>query len=171
MMQARRSARAWFSSVAAVALMLGCTVGTASAQTLDAKFSCSQVGDDGGERVTYADSGEIHLDGAQLKNFRWESSLFRATHGFDCSIDDGDGPQARLALAGEPPGWTVTLADARAARQQRGYDFNRGVDCQIVVQRDAEHVTLLPNCPALCGSRLNFSPIVIDLKTGQCSYR
>lgn len=154
--------------IAAALLPIGAT---AAAQTLDTRFACSEVGDDGGDKVTYADSGEIHLDGDTIKNFRWESALFRSTHGFDCDIGDEDGLLAHVAGDAKKPVWTLTLADGRGARAKRGYNFDRGVNCAIELVRVGDIVSVLPNCPAMCGSRLNFSTIAIDLKSGQCHYQ
>ena len=161
--QIQRSARS---------LMLGLALasGFASAQTLDTKFACSGIGDDGGEKVTYADSGEIHLTGDTVKSFRWESALFRSTHGFDCDIGDEDGLRVKAHGAGVKTAWKVSLIDGRGAREKRGYNFDRGVNCSIDIARAGEQLTLLPNCPAMCGSRLNFSTIAIDLKSGVCHY-
>ena len=153
---------------AAVLLSVGAT---AEAQTLDTRFACSAVGDDGGDKVTYADSGEIHLDGDKVNNFRWESALFRSTHGFDCDIGDEDGLLAHAAGDTKKSTWKITLADGRGARDKRGYNFDRGVNCAIELVRVGDTVSVLPNCPAMCGSRLNFSTIAIDLKTGQCHYQ
>ena len=154
-------------------LTLGLLVhaGFASAQTLDTKFACSTVGDDGGEKVTYADSGEIHLLANAVKSFRWESALFRATHGFDCDIGDEDGLRVEAHGNAAKADWRVALIDGRAAREKRGYNFDRGVHCTIEITRVGDRLSLLPNCPAMCGSRLNFSAIAIDLKTGICNYQ
>jgi hypothetical protein len=140
------------------------------AQTLQTKFSCSAVSDDGGEKITLADSGEIDLHGSQIKTFRWESDLYRRTHGFDCSIDDDDGLQAEVRNESAEPAWRIALKDGRAARLKRGYTFERGVNCTIRLERAGDSLKVRPTCPALCGSRTNFSEIVIDLKTGSCSY-
>lgn len=154
-------------------LMLALLVhtGYGSAQTLDTQFSCSTVGDDGGEKVTYADSGEIHLIANTVKSFRWESALFRSTHGFDCDIGDEDGLRVEARGSEAKAGWTVSLIDGRAAREKRGYNFDRGVNCTIDIARLGDQLSLQPNCPAMCGSRLNFSTIAIDLKTGACHYQ
>ena len=141
-----------------------------SAQTLDAKFACSGIGDDGGEKVTYADTGEIHLAGEAVKSFRWESALFRSTHGFDCDIGDEDGLRVQASGNRAKAAWKVSLVDGRGAREKRGYNFDRGVNCSIEIVRLGDQLALLPNCPAMCGSRLNFSTIAIDLKTGACHY-
>jgi hypothetical protein len=84
----------------------------ALAQQVEAHFSCSQAREEDGERVTYADSGKIRIQGNRIDVFRWESALFRSTHGFDCSIDESDGLQTEV---GDAPGtaiWRVALSDA-----------------------------------------------------------
>ena len=164
-----------------LATLLATLDGAAAAQTLlaprlDAKFSCSlskaQDARRDDQRSTYADSGEFHLRGDQVEGFRWESSLFRSTHGFDCSIDDGDGVQAELMATGhaDSQGWRVRLRDARAARTQRGYDSDHGLNCSIRIIHAGDMLEIIPSCPALCGSRENFSALTVNLKTGQCGY-
>ncbi|HEX2530573.1 MAG TPA: hypothetical protein VHK70_03795 [Burkholderiaceae bacterium] len=142
----------------------------ASAQQLDAHFSCSTTRDDG-ERVIYADSGEFRLDGNRIGAFRWESSLFRSTHGFDCSIDESDDVRAEVIGDEKKNTWRISLADAQAARERRGYDFfARRLDCSIWLERDGDLLHIAPNCPALCGSRSNFSALTVNLKNGTCRY-
>ncbi len=160
---------------AVLAACVGCIL-PAQAQQLDAKFSCSsdreQDHQQGGDRRLYADNAEMHLRGNAIESFRWESSLFRSTHGFDCSIDDGDGLQAELLpnQAAGAQGWRVSLQDGRLARTRRGYDADHGVNCSIRIVHDGDVLRITPSCPALCGSRENFSALTVDLKTGQCSY-
>jgi len=155
---------------ATLLLFLFAADGTAVAQQLDARFSCSVARDDNGETVTYADTGEIHLKGNQIKAFRWESSLFRSTHGFDCSIDESDGLLAEVRDGTPNVQWRVALADARAAREQRGFNFDRRLNCTIRLEREGDNLNVKPSCPALCGSRSNFSELSVNLKTGQCRY-
>lgn len=154
---------------------LGGTV-SVQAQQLDAKFSCSveRTADRqrDGDRRLLADTAEFHLQAGTARGFRWESSLFRSTHGFDCSIDDSDGVQAEV-LPAEGDGadrWRVTLIDARLARTRRGYDADHGINCSIRLVRRGQQLQILPSCPALCGSRENFSALTVNLKTGQCDY-
>ncbi|EGF31385.1 hypothetical protein IMCC9480_4007 [Oxalobacteraceae bacterium IMCC9480] len=154
----------------AIATVLLFCAATAGAQTLDTRFACSQRADDGGDPITYADTGEIHLDGAAVKMFRWESAVFRSTHGYDCNIDDDDGLQAEVRGDGSAASWRVALKDGGAARLKRGYNFERGLNCTIRLERDGNTVHVKPTCPALCGSRINFSDIVIDLDSGTCRY-
>jgi hypothetical protein len=142
----------------------------ANAQRLDSQFSCSLTRTEDGERVIYSDNGEMHLNGSQIESFRWESALFRTTHGFDCSIDNDDGLQAEQIQGVQNDGWRISLRDARAARTQRGYDFSRGLNCSIRLERDGESLSVKPSCPALCGSRSNFTELTVDLKTGVCRY-
>lgn len=139
-------------------------------QRLDTRFSCSITQHNDGEQVIYSDIGEAHLDGARIESFRWESALYRPTYGFDCSIDDGDGLQAELMPDSAGAAWRISLRDARAAREARGYDFNHGLNCSIRLQRDGDTLHVKPSCPALCGSRANFTELSVDLKTGICHY-
>jgi opacity protein-like surface antigen len=159
-----------FLATAATTLLLLFCAATASAQTLSTRFACSQAGDDGGDPITYADTGEIDLDGTTVKTFRWESAIFRSTHGYDCNVDDEDGLQAEVRGEGSTAAWRVALKDGGAARLKRGYNFERGVNCTIRLEREGNTVHVKPTCPALCGSRVNFSTIVIDLDSGTCRY-
>lgn len=139
-----------------------------SAQTLDVQFSCSQSKqeDGDGERLIFADQGRMRLDGGQVLAFQWESTLFRTSHGYECSIDEADGVQAEVT----EKGWRITLADALAARQKRGYDFERGYQCSIRLERSGAMLRIRPTCPVLCGSRKNFSALTVDIETGLCRY-
>src|SRR5262249_858071 len=103
--------------------MLAAACAAAGAQQLDARFSCSTERNDG-ERAIYADNGDIHIEGNRIITFHWESSLFRSTHGFDCSIDDADGLQAEAHEAANYALWRVSLTNAQEARNRRGYDFS-----------------------------------------------
>lgn len=151
-------------------LLLG-VIQEAGAQSIDTRFSCSQVADDGGEKITMADVGEIQLTGDTIKTFRWESTIYRTTHGYDCDIDEEDGLQAEVRDDAGHPAWRIGLKDGRAARLKRGYNFERGVNCTIRLDQEGNTLTVRPSCPALCGSRVNFSPIAIDLTTGSCNYK
>jgi hypothetical protein len=157
-----------WSRVALHALLSAGSV-AAFAQQLDARFSCSEARNDG-EAVTYADNGEIRIKGDHIDAFRWESALFRSTHGFDCSIDESDGLHAEVRDEPKKTMWRVGLLDARAARDRRGFDFDRGLNCTIRLERDGDMLNLKPSCPALCGSRSNFSELSVNLKTGKCRY-
>lgn len=148
------------------ALLLALLSGSAAAQQLDARISCSAARNEDGENVTYADSAEFRLAGDRIEAFRWESSLFRSTHGFDCSIDESDGLIAEV----REQTWRIALKDAREARSKRGYDFSRGMNCTIRLERNGDTLNVKPTCPALCGSRPNFSELSVNLKTGQCRY-
>ncbi|HJV87296.1 MAG TPA: hypothetical protein VJ698_17650 [Noviherbaspirillum sp.] len=154
----------------AVMLMLLCLAGSAAAQKLDARFSCSAARDEDGEKVTYADTARFRLDGNRIEAFSWESSLFRTTHGFDCSIDQGDGLLAEVRAEQERTTWRISLADAHAARERRGYTFDRRMNCTIRLEREGDTLAVKPSCPALCGSRSNFTALSVDLKTGKCRY-
>ncbi|AMP02008.1 hypothetical protein CAter282_4244 [Collimonas arenae] len=141
------------------------------AQQLQTKFGCNMTRDEDGEKVIYGDTGEFKLDGERIVALHWESALYRPTHGFECSIDTGDDPQAEVAQDGSKENWRITLKDPVAARHQRGYDFyNHGMNCSIRLQRDGDKLHVIPSCPALCGSRGNFTELSVDLKTGECSY-
>ena len=78
-------------SIWLMGLMMLCTGHIAIAQSVHTKFSCSQVADDGGEKITMGDVGEIELIDNRLNVFHWESAIYRATHGYECSIDEDDG--------------------------------------------------------------------------------
>jgi hypothetical protein len=154
---------------AALTLLLA-LAGTVSAQQLDTHFSCSVARNEDGEAVTYADNGEIRLKGDHIDAFRWESALFRSTHGFDCSIDESDGLVADVRDETQKVMWRVALADARVARDRRGYTFDRTMNCTIRLEREGNTLNVKPSCPALCGSRPNFSELSVDLNTGKCRY-
>lgn len=143
---------------------------SAQAHTVNTRFSCSQVADDGGEKITMADVGEIDIVGDSVRTFRWESAIYRATHGYDCNIDEEDELEAQVRDDAGHPAWRIALKDGRAARLKRGYNFERGVNCTIRLDQEKDTLTVRPSCPALCGSRINFSSIAIDLKTGSCRY-
>ncbi|MFZ6749275.1 hypothetical protein [Undibacterium sp. Ren11W] len=154
-----------------LSLLLGQFNGKVQAQTLtdlEAKFSCSQTRqEDGeGERLIYADQAQIQIKGAQILALQWESSLFRSSHGHECSIDSSDEPLAEVT----EKGWRISLKDAVAARQRRGYDTERGSQCSIRLERDGEQLRIKPSCPTLCGSRNNFSALTVNLQTGVCHY-
>ncbi|SNS17244.1 hypothetical protein SAMN06265795_101352 [Noviherbaspirillum humi] len=144
------------------------TAGAAQAQELTTRFSCSASRDDGGERIILADHGEIRIAGERIDALRWESALYRSTHGFDCSIDQDDGLQAEADESNHA--WRIRLHDAGKARAARGYDFSRGLNCTIRLRLQGDWLQLQPSCPALCGSRTNFSSLAVNLKTGDCRY-
>ena len=143
---------------------------SASAQQLATRFSCSESHEEDVLTAMYADSGEIRLDGKLIEAFHWESSLFRKTHGFDCSIDESDGLQAEIRSDLSEPSWRITLKNAREARTRRGYDSDHGFNCSIRLERSGDTLSVKPTCPALCGSRPNFTELSIDLKTGKCRH-
>lgn len=151
-----------------LAIMLA--VAPAFAQQLDTRFSCSTPGDDHGDKVIYADSGEMRIKDEHIEAFRWESSLFRSTHGFDCSIDESDGLQAEVRDEGKRVQWRVATENPVAARRRRGYDFVERMNCTIRLVREGDMLNITPSCPALCGSRTNFTQLSVDLKTGKCQY-
>lgn len=143
---------------------------TAFGQQLETQFSCSVERMDDGEKVIYADNGEMRIDGSRIQSFWWESAQFRSTHGFDCSIDEEDGLVAEVRNDTPQPQWRVSLVDARAARDRRGYVFDRRMNCTIRLEREGDSLRIKPSCPALCGSRTNFSELTVNTKTGQCRY-
>lgn len=152
-------------------LLLACSlIATmpALAQTLDTSFVCSEIRreDGDGERINLADQGKFKLDGKEIKSFQWESSLFRTTHGYDCSIDESDGVQAEVT----EKGWRITLKNAQAARAARGYDSDRGNNCSVRLERNGDELLIKPSCPVLCGSRNNFTALTVNTKTGSCRY-
>ncbi len=141
-------------------------VGSALAQSVQTHFSCSVTRNGDSERVIYADSGTIDIAQQSIKQFQWESALHRETHGFDCSIDDSDGLQAEVI----DNGWRISLKNAVAARQERGFDNERGKNCTIRLLMRGDELQIKPTCAILCGSRSNFSELVVNLKTGACRY-
>ena len=143
---------------------------SAQAQQLDARFSCSQTRVVDNQSALYADSGVFRFDGKHIEEFHWESSLFRSTHGFECSIAETDGLQSDVRGDAGNASWRVSLLDARAARNRRGYDSDHGINCAIRLEREGDMLHVRPTCPALCGSRSNFSALSVDLKTGSCRY-
>jgi hypothetical protein len=153
-----------------LSLMLTATALPTLAQQLDTQFSCSTKRDDHGLPTQYFDGGKIKVDGNKITEFWWESSLFRSTHGFDCSINTDDGMQAEFIGDEQHDKWRFSLQDAHAARTKRGYDFSHGYNCTIRVERSGDSVHITPSCPALCGSRQNFSELTVNTKTGECQY-
>ncbi|TFV96561.1 hypothetical protein E4K72_17515 [Oxalobacteraceae bacterium OM1] len=158
----RNVRRAW--------VLLGVLCGAAQAQQLDTHFSCSAKLDDKGEPAIFADTAEFKLKGDTIESFRWESSLFRSTHGFDCSIDEDDGLLAEVREDGGKTTWRVGLQDPQEAREKRGYGFDRIPRCTIRLVREGDRLNVMPSCPALCGSRANFTQLSVDMKTGKCDY-
>ena len=152
-------------------VLVGACAPAAWPQQLETYFSCSTTRNEDGQPVLYADTGRIKFYGSRIDAFRWESSLFRQTHGFDCSIDETDGLQSEVRDQAGASFWRITLTDALGARFRRGYDYVHGSNCSIRIQRDNASLSIIPSCPALCGSRQNFSKLSIDLKTGACRYQ
>lgn len=142
----------------------------ATAQQLDARFACGERRDDQGLASFFADSGRIRLNGDKIEEFNWESSVFRGMHGVECSIDTDDGVAAEFIGDDQRLAWRIRLQDPAAARDKRGYDFSHGLNCTIRFERVGDMVHVNPSCPALCGSRQNFSEFSFDMKTGKCRY-
>jgi hypothetical protein len=143
---------------------------SAPAQELDTRFSCSSERSDDGEKIIYADVGRVRLQGDRIEAFSWESALHRSTHGFDCSIDEGDGLVAEVREDASRVTWRVGLKDAREARDRRGFTYERRMNCTIRLVREGDQLQVKPTCPALCGSRQNFTELSVDLKTGKCRH-
>ncbi|CAN5900099.1 hypothetical protein BH11PSE12_BH11PSE12_08670 [soil metagenome] len=133
---------------------------------LETSFSCNLLRQEGDERLNFADQAVIQLEGTRIKEFQWESSLYRSTHGHECSIDSSDQPLAEVTANG----WRILLKNSAAARKTRGYDFDRGLNCSIRLERHGEQLQIRPSCPTLCGSRMNFSALTVNLRTGSCQY-
>ncbi|PXX41832.1 hypothetical protein [Undibacterium pigrum] len=142
--------------------------GTLSAQTLNTHIACAQTlqEDADGERLIYSDQARMQLNGTQITEFQWESSVFRSNRGHECSIDTEDGLEAELT----DKGWRIRLKNAQSARQKRGYDVERGSQCSIRLEREGDTLHVKPTCSALCGSRRNFSELTVNTKTGLCTY-
>jgi hypothetical protein len=153
-------------ALAAEAATASSTAATTAAPQLKIHFSCSVTREEDTGRVIYVDGGDIDLDGATIKSFQWESALHRRTHGFDCSIDQSDNLQSEVF----PDGWRITLKDGAAARLARGYDSDHGLNCAVRLVRNGDDVQIRPTCPALCGSRPNFSELTVNVKNGACKY-
>jgi hypothetical protein len=140
----------------------------AQSADLNLKLACQTSLGEQDQQTLYIDSGEIRIEHGKLLALRWESALHRRTHGFDCSIDLDD----KLQLDAVPGGWRIQTDDPQAARQARGYDApnGSGSHCLINLEQADGQLTIAPSCPALCGSRSNFSGLQIDLKSGRCTY-
>lgn len=142
----------------------------AAGQQLDARLACGEKRDDHGLASYFADSGKIRLNGNRIEEFDWESSVFRSMSGVECSIDTDDGLSAEFIGDEQNPAWRIRLNDPATAREKRGYDFSHGLNCTIRIERKGDAVHINPSCPAMCGSRQNFSEFSFDLKTGKCRY-
>jgi hypothetical protein len=139
----------------------------AQAQQADVRFACSTERIEQGRRVAYADSGTVRLSGAGIVAFQWESAIFSPPRSADCSIDESDGLRAETTDGG----WRITVQDPQGARDRRGYAYGSRNNCSIRIERDGDGLRLRPDCPALCGSRMNFSELTVDTKTGACRYQ
>ncbi len=142
----------------------------AQAQQLDVHFSCASNGVELGLKTLFADNGRIRINGATIEEFAWESSVFHAGNGVECSIDDGDGLHAEFIGEEGRPAWRILLNNPKEARDKRGYDMSHGLNCSVRIEHVGEEVHINPSCPALCGSRQNFSAFRFDTKTGKCQY-
>lgn len=138
----------------------------ASAQQVDTRFSCSTARVEDGERINYADNGTIRLNGNRIDAFQWESALLHPPRSADCSVDESDGLQAES----QGNTWRIIVPDGLAARIRRGYVFGNRTNCSIRIDHDGDTLHIKPACPALCGARLDFSTLSVDLKTGICRY-
>lgn len=159
-------------SIAAIAIVIAALAPAAGAQAqqLDIHFSCGADGDQNGLKTLFADNGRIRLDGAAIEEFAWESSIFHAGNGVECSMDDSDGLHAEFIGSDDRPAWRILLDNPREARDRRGYDMTHGLNCTVRIEQFGDEVHINPSCPALCGSRQNFSEFRFDTKTGKCEY-
>lgn len=139
----------------------------ASAQELATHFSCSQARDDHGLASTFADVGEIHFKDEVIEEFYWESTVYRKAYGIECSINRHD-DLALEKIGDSGNAWRISLKDAAKSREARGYLYAHGFNCTIRLEREGDTLHIRPSCPALCGSRANFSELSVDLKTGTC---
>ncbi len=149
------------------AMMLAASV---EAQQLDVHFSCASDGDQHGLKTLFADNGRIRIHGTAIEEFSWESSVFHAGNGVECSMDDGDGLHAEFIGDEGRLAWRVLLNNAGEARGKRGYDMSHGLNCTVRIEHVGDEVHINPSCPALCGSRQNFSEFRFNTKTGKCQY-
>ncbi|HEY8605684.1 MAG TPA: hypothetical protein VIM12_01060 [Noviherbaspirillum sp.] len=155
-------------SLLAACAALVCAPGLA--QVLETRFSCSTVRTEDGEKLIYSDIGNARLRGDRIESFSWESALYRSTHGFDCSIDDGDGLVAEVREEAPRTTWRVALKNPLEARARRGYDYAHGINCSIRLVREGDRLEVKPSCPAMCGSRPNFTSLSVNISTGECRY-
>lgn len=156
------------------ALLLGVAAAAfyvpASAQQLNAHFSCGETHEDVGLKSFLTDTGTIKLNGNTIEEFYWESSVFHSSHGLECSIDQADGLQAEFIGEEQRQAWRVMLQDPAAARARRGYGISERLNCTVRIERTGDVVHVAPSCPALCGSRRNFTEFSFDVKSGKCRY-
>ncbi len=134
---------------------------------LKLKLACVHTQGKDADRTIYADNGEIDIQNGKIQAFRWESALHRRTHGFDCSIDQTD----KLQLEAIGNDWRVSLQNGSAARLARGFDNPHGLHCLINLTRKGDTLQIQPSCPALCGSRSDFSELSVHLPSGRCEYK
>jgi hypothetical protein len=139
----------------------------APAPDIKLKLACYHSQGQDANRTIFYDNGEIHIQSGKIREFRWESALHRRTHGFDCSIDQSD--QLELAQIGND--WRVSLKNGAAARLARGFDNPHGLHCLINLTRQGNTLHIQPSCPALCGSRADFSEFSVHLPSGRCEYK
>ena len=142
----------------------------AQAQQLDVHFSCGADGKQLGLKSFFADNGLIRIKGTKIEEFSWESSVFHAGNGVECSMDDGDGLRAEFIGDPSRAAWRILLNNAEQARSKRGYDMVHGLNCAVRIEHVGDDVRINPSCPALCGSRQDFSAFRFNTKTGKCTY-
>ncbi|HEX8956858.1 MAG TPA: hypothetical protein VF798_11315 [Burkholderiaceae bacterium] len=144
--------------------------GAVQAQELDVHFSCGVNGDQHGLKTLFADNGRIRIHSTTIAEFSWESSVFHAGNGVECSMDRDDGLHAEFIGDDNRPAWRILLDNPGQARDRRGYDMSHGLNCTVRIEHIGDEIHINPSCPALCGSRQNFSEFRFNTKTGKCTY-
>lgn len=154
-----------------VAILAGLSIAAgAQAQQLDVHFSCGSDGKELGLKSFFADNGRIRINGTKIEEFSLESSVFHAGNGVECSMNDSDGLRAEFIGDPSRAAWRILLNNAEQARNKRGYDMAHGLNCAVRIEHVGDDVRINPNCPALCGSRQDFSAFRFNTKTGKCTY-
>jgi hypothetical protein len=142
----------------------------AQAQRLDLHFACGFDGNMHGEKTFFADNGTVRIDGSTILEFYWDSAIYHGDHGLECLMTERDGLHAEFTGDESRSAWRVLLDDAAQSRKQQGYTDRRSLNCTVRFTKDGDEIHVNPSCPALCGSRANFSEFRVDTKTGKCRY-
>lgn len=140
------------------------------AQQLDLHFACGLDGSMHGEKTFFADNGTVKINGTKIEEFYWDSAIFHGDHGLECLMNESDGLHAEFIGDESRPAWRVLLDDAAQSRKRQGYTDHRSLNCTVRITKEGDEVHVQPSCPALCGSRANFSEFRVDTKTGTCRY-
>lgn len=156
--------------LAAIGIATAILPSLAQAQQLDVRFSCGHDGTEYGLKTFFADNGRIRINGTTIEEFDWESSVFRTSHGLECSMTEDDGLRAEFIGDDTRAAWRIMLDNPEQARNKRGYDLDHGFNCSVRIERIGDEVRINPSCPALCGSRQDFTEFSFDMKTGKCNY-